>query len=85
MKYFGLKIFLLLNGVPDLDDTSRLRELLQRFGLERRFESGRLAGVPWGDAASKWLEERRNEAIFEFTLIVATIGALAAIVAAARC
>jgi hypothetical protein len=84
MKHFGLKIFLLLNGVPDPDDTSRLRELLEQFDLASRFQPACLVGVPWADAASKWLEERRNEAISELTLIAAVIAMLAAIVAAAR-
>jgi hypothetical protein len=85
MKHFGLKMFLLLNGVPDSEDTSRLRELLDQFGLASRFQPARLVGVPWADAASKWLEERRNEAISELTLAAAIIAMLAAIVGAARC
>ena len=41
-------------------------------------------GALRGDEAREWLERRRNEAIAEVTLAVATIAMLAAIVAAVR-
>jgi hypothetical protein len=64
----------------------QLRGLLERFGLIERFTpyvaGGR--GALRGDEAREWLERRRNEAIAELTLAVATIAMLAAIVAAVR-
>jgi hypothetical protein len=64
----------------------KLRELLERCGLIERLTpyvaGGR--GALRGDEARKWLEKRRNEAIAELTLAVATIAMLAAIVAAVR-
>jgi hypothetical protein len=36
------------------------------------------------EEARKWLEERRNQAIAEVTLIVSTVAMIAAIVAAVR-
>ena len=79
-----LKLILLLRSVPN--DDIKLRELLERFGLIERFTpyvaGGR--GALRADEAREWLERRRNEAIAEVTLAVATIAMLAAIVAAAR-
>jgi len=79
-----LKLILLLRSVPN--DDIELRELLERFGLIERFtpyvSGGR--GAVRGDEARSWLTERRNEAIAEVTLVVATIAMLAAIVAAVR-
>jgi hypothetical protein len=81
MKYFQLKLFLLLKGIPE--GTSGLQELLNRFGLTDRFEAQHLIqGVPWADAAREWLEQLRNQAIAEFTLIGTTVAMLAATVAA---
>jgi hypothetical protein len=87
MKDFRLKIRLLLQGFPDPDDTSSLRKLLEQFGLASRFEPRRLQvpGIRWAEVANKWMEARRNEAIFEFTLVGTTVAMLAAIVAAVRC
>ena len=79
-----LKLILLFRSVPS--DDIKLRELLERFGLIERFTpyiaGGR--GALRGDEAREWLERRRNEAIAEVTLAVATIAMLAAIVAALR-
>ena len=79
-----LKLILLFRSVPS--DNIKLRELLERFGLIERFTpyiaGGR--GALQGDEAKEWLERRRNEAIAELTLAVATIAMLAAIVAAVR-
>jgi hypothetical protein len=79
-----LKLILLFRSVPN--DDIKLRELLERFGLIERFTpyvaGGR--GALRGDEAREWLERRRNEAIAELTLAVATIAMLAAIVAAVR-
>jgi hypothetical protein len=79
-----LKLILVLRSVPN--DDIKLRELLERFGLIERFTpyiaGGR--GALRADEAREWLERRRNEAIAEVTLAVATIAMLAAIVAAAR-
>lgn len=78
-----LKIFLVLNGVPDPIDPKELREFLERFGVANKFEPERLpVGLSWGYAARAWLQDLRKEALSELTLAVATIGALAAIVAA---
>jgi hypothetical protein len=75
---------LLFRSVPN--DDIKLRELLERFGLIERFTpyvaGGR--GALRGDEAKKWLEKRRNEAIAELTLAVATVAMLAAIIAAVR-
>ena len=79
-----LKLILVFRAVPN--DDIELRELLERFGLIERFTpyvcGGR--GAVRGDEAREWLERRRNEAIAELTLAVATIAMLAAIVAAVR-
>ena len=79
-----LKLILVFRSVPN--DDIELRELLKRFGLIERFtpyvSGGR--GAVRGDEAREWLERRRNEAIAELTLAVATIAMLAAIVAAVR-
>jgi hypothetical protein len=79
-----LKLILLLRSVPN--DDIKLRELLGRFGLIGRFTpyvaGGR--GALRADEAREWLERRRNEAIAEVTLAVATIAMLSAIVAAVR-
>ena len=79
-----LKLTLLFLSVPN--DDIKLRELLERFGLIERFtpyvSGGR--GSIRSDEAREWLDKRRNEAIAEVTLAVATIAMLAAIVAAVR-
>jgi hypothetical protein len=84
MRMRRLKLFLLFRSVPN--DDIKLRELLERFGLIERFTpyvaGGR--GALRSDEAREWLEKRRNDAIAELTLAVATIAMLAAIVAAAR-
>ena len=79
-----LKLILLFRSVPN--DTIKLRELLERFGLLERFtpyiSGGR--GAVRGEEAREWLQEQRNEAIAEATLIVSAIAMVAAIVAAVR-
>ena len=79
-----LKLILLFRSLPN--DDIKLRELLKRFGLIERFtpyvSGGR--GSIRSDEAREWLEKRRNEAIAEVTLAVATIAMLAATVAAVR-
>jgi hypothetical protein len=84
MRRLQLKLILLFRSVPN--DDIKLQELLERFGLIERFTpyvaGGR--GALRGDEAREWLERRRNEAIAELTLVVATIAMLAAIVAAVR-
>jgi hypothetical protein len=84
MRMRRLKLILLFRSIPN--DDIKLRELLERFGLIERFtpyvSGGR--GALRGDEAREWLERRRNEAIAEVTLAVATIAMLAAIVAALR-
>ena len=84
MRTLRLKLILLFRSVPN--DDIKLRELLERFGLIERFtpyvSGGR--GSIRGDEAREWLTGRRNEAISEVTLVVATIAMLAAIVAAVR-
>jgi len=84
MRMRRLKLILLFLSVPN--DDIKLRELLERFDLIERFTpymaGGR--GAVRGDEAKEWLENRRNEAIAEVTLAVATIAMLAAIVAAVR-
>ena len=83
-----LKLILLFRSVPN--DDIKLRELLERFGLIERFTPYVAGGAVGsrgplrGDEAREWLERRRNEAIAELTLAVATIAMLAAIVAAVR-
>ena len=83
-RTFQLKLILLFRSVPK--DDIKLRELLERFGLIERFTpyvaGGR--GPLRSDEAREWLQTRRNEAIAELTLAVATIAMLAAIVAAVR-
>jgi hypothetical protein len=82
MRMFQLKLILLFRSVPS--DDLRLRELLEKFGLIGRFTphvaGGR--GAVRGDEAREWLMDRRNEAIAEATLLVATLAMIAAIVAA---
>jgi hypothetical protein len=84
MRMLRLKLILLFRSVPS--DDIKLRELLERFGLIERFTpyvaGGR--GALRSDEAREWVERRRNEAIAEVTLAVATIAMLAAIVAAVR-
>jgi hypothetical protein len=84
MRTLQLKLFLLFRSVPNDDIT--LRQLLDKFGLIERFTpyvaGGR--GALRNGEAREWLEKRRNEAIAEVTLAVATIAMLAAIVAAVR-
>jgi hypothetical protein len=79
-----LKLILLFRSVSN--DDIKLRELLERFGLIERFtpyvSGGR--GAVRAEEARKWLEERRNEAISEVTMIVSAVAMLAAIVAAVR-
>ena len=87
MSSLQLKLILLFRSVPTND--IELRKLLQKAGLIERF-TPYLGGAPGGrgpvrsEEARQWLEKRRNEAIAELTLAVATIAMLAAIVAAAR-
>ena len=85
MRKLQLKLILLFRSVPN--DDIILRELLDKFGLIQRFTpyvaGGR--GALRSDEAREWLERRRNEAIAELTLAVATIAMLAALVAAVRC
>ncbi len=77
MRRLQLKLILLFRSVPN--DDSKLRELLERFGLIERFtpyvSGGR--GSMRSDEAREWLERRRNEAISEATLAVATLAMLA--------
>ena len=88
MRTLQLKLILLLRSVPH--DDIKLRELLNKVGLIERF-TPYLSGGPGhrgpvrSEEAREWLERRRNEAIAELTLAVATIAMLAAIVAAVRC
>jgi hypothetical protein len=84
MRVLRLKLILLFRSVPN--DDIKLRELLEKFGLIERFtpyvSGGR--GAVRAEEARKWLEERRNEAIAEVTLIVSAVAMVAAIVAAVR-
>ncbi len=84
MSTLQLKLILLFRSVPN--DDIKLREMLNKFGLIERFTpyvaGGR--GPLRSEEAREWLEGRRNEAIAEVTLAVATIAMLAAIVAAVR-
>jgi hypothetical protein len=88
MSSLQLKLILLFRSVPT--DDIKLRELLNKVGLIERF-TPYLSGAPGSrgpvrsEEAREWLEKRRNEAIAELTLAVATIAMLAAIVAAVRC
>jgi hypothetical protein len=88
MRTLQLKLILLFGSFPT--DDIKLRELLNKVGLLERF-TPYLSGAPGSrgpvrsEEAREWLEKRRNEAIAELTLAVATIGALAAIVGAVRC
>ena len=88
MRTLQFKLILLFRSVPN--DDIKLRELLNKVGLIERF-TPYLGGAPGGrgpvrsEEAREWLERRRNEAIAELTLAVATIAMLAAIVAAVRC
>jgi len=88
MSTLQLKLILLFRSVPN--DDIKLRELLKKAGFIERF-TPYLGGAPGGrgpvrsEEAREWLEKRRNEAIAELTLAVATIAMLAAIVAAVRC
>ena len=79
-----LKLILLFRSVPN--DDIKLRELLERFSLIERFtpyvSGGR--GAVRGDEARRWLEDRRNEAIDEATLLVSALAMIAAIFAAVR-
>ena len=86
MRTLQLKLILLFRSVPH--DDIKLRELLNKVGLIERFTpyvAGGGRGPLRGEEAREWLERRRNEAIAELTLAVATIAMLAAIVAAVRC
>ena len=88
MRTLQLKLILLVRSIPTND--IELRELLKKAGLIERF-TPYLGGAPGSrgpvrsEEAREWLERRRNEAIAELTLAVATIAMLAAIVAAVRC
>jgi hypothetical protein len=88
MSTLQLKLILLFRSVPN--DDIKLRELLKKARFIERF-TPYLGGAPGGrgpvrsEEAREWLEKRRNEAIAELTLAVATIAMLAAIVAAVRC
>jgi hypothetical protein len=88
MRALQLKLILLVRSIPTND--IELRELLKKAGLIERF-TPYLGGAPGSrgpvrsEEAREWLERRRNEAIAELTLAVATIAMLAAIVAAVRC
>jgi hypothetical protein len=87
MRTLQLKLILLFRSVPH--DDIKLRELLNKIGLIERF-TPYLGGAPGSrgpvrsEEAREWLGRRRNEAIAELTLAVATIAMLAAIVAAVR-
>jgi hypothetical protein len=87
MSTLQLKLILLVRSIPTND--IELRELLKKAGFIERF-TPYLAGAPGNrgpvrsEEAREWLERRRNEAIAELTLAVATIAMLAAIVAAVR-
>jgi hypothetical protein len=85
MRTLQLKLILLVRSIPNND--IELRKLLNKAGLIERFTpyvAGGRRGLLRSDEAREWLERRRNEAIAELTLAVATIAMLAAIVAAAR-
>jgi hypothetical protein len=88
MSTLQLKLILLVRSIPTND--IELRELLKKSGFIERF-TPYLGGAPGSrgpvrsEEAREWLERRRNEAIAELTLAVATIAMLAAIVAAVRC
>ena len=81
MGMLQLKLILIFRSVPE--DDIELRQLLERFGLIGQFtpyvSGGR--GAIRKDEARKWLEDRRNEAIAEFTLIFSTVTMLTAIFA----
>jgi hypothetical protein len=84
VRTLHLKLILLFRSVPK--DDIKLRELLERFSLLGRFtpyvSGGR--GAVRAEEARTWLEDRRNEAIAEATLLVSTLAMIAAIVAAVR-
>jgi hypothetical protein len=84
MRVLRLKLILLFRSVPN--DDIKFRELLERFCLIERFtpylSGGR--GAVRAEEARKWLEDRRNEAIAEVTLIISAVAMVAAIVAAVR-
>jgi hypothetical protein len=84
MRKLQFKLILLFRSVPN--DDMKLREFLGRFGLIERFtpyvSGGR--GAVRGDEARQWLQDRRNEAIAEVTLVFAAVAMVAAIVAAVR-
>jgi hypothetical protein len=84
VRTLHLKLILLFRSVPN--DDIKLRELLERFGLLGRFTpyvSGSRGAVR-AEEARTWLEDRRNAAIAEATLLVSTLAMIAAIVAAVR-
>ena len=86
MSTLQLKLSLLVRPIPTND--IELRELLKKAGLIERFTpyvAGGGRGLLRSEEAREWLERRRNEAIAELTLAVASIAMLAAIVAAVRC
>jgi hypothetical protein len=80
MRMLQLKLILLFRSVPD--DDVEFRQLLERFGFIERF-TPYVHGWPTirKDEAKKWLEDRRNEAIAEMTLLVSTVAMVAAIAA----
>jgi hypothetical protein len=83
MSSLQLKLILLFRSVPT--DDIELRELLKKARRIERF-TPYLGGAPGGRGPVRSEEEkRRNEAIAELTLAVATIAMLAAIVAVVRC
>ena len=81
MSTLRLKLILLFRSVPNGD--VQLRGLLERFELIERFTpyvaGGR--GPVRGEEARSWLQDRRNEAIAEITLIVSTVAMVAAVIA----
>jgi hypothetical protein len=84
MRTLRLKLIRLFCSVPN--DDIKLRELLEEVRPHRAIYAVRLwrRGSIRGDEAREWLERRRNEAIAELTLTIATIVMLAVIVAPVR-
>jgi hypothetical protein len=75
---------LLVRAIPEGDQ--ELRDLLSKFGLLERFTpyiaGGR--GAIRGEETREWLNDLRNEAVAELTLLVSAVAMIAAIVAAVR-
>jgi hypothetical protein len=84
VRFFQLKLILLVRSIPESDQL--LRDLLSKFGLLERFTpyiaGGR--GAVRGEEAREWLKAVRTEAIAELTLLVSAIAMIAAIIAAVR-